>query len=532
MTLIERIAAALTNNKLDPAKFERAACALLQDKYPWLVPVESGTDFGRDGDIYRAIPGDPLSIGRLLATTGDPLRNLRSSHTSWPKNELRVDALVIACSQPITATTRKKLEDYCQKNRLPLPHCYGRDWLAETLRTNSDWRKELLRIAARLEAISPNPPGYTDEQPSFTGREDSLHQLRSAIDESSDVILAGTAGVGKTRLLSEVGNISFVEPLAKDHLADDLMGLSPRCAVVDDAHLHGDLLQELSRLREQEGLSFVIVATTWPDLTSEMAETLPTAATITLDLLPRDEMDRIVQAYGVTGVRSRHLILEQAEGRPGWARILCNALMSEDGEHVASGATLIDHVERYLHGATDSATTMDAIACVAALGGATHEDLTRIGTLVEVPLASLMAAIHSVATQGLLEQRYGNWYLPLPLRSPLVSRWFFGPRKTRSWDTLVEAFPERTRNLTEALLHAAAVVPVDELTSRARAWAGTLPIADQAEAWDEPTLSLVRDYALVDEAAATFATHTARGALLYDPVVETQPGAATSTGWR
>jgi hypothetical protein len=72
MPLIDRLERALDQG-VDPEVFERAASALLEDKYPWFSPVEAGKDFGRDADIYGVVSGDPDSRGRLLATTcGDP----------------------------------------------------------------------------------------------------------------------------------------------------------------------------------------------------------------------------------------------------------------------------------------------------------------------------------------------------------------------------------------------------------------------------------------------------------------------------
>ena len=152
-------------------------------------------------------------------------------------------------------------------------------------------------------------------------------------------------------------------------------------------------------------------------------------------------MDAIVQAAGVTSVHARHLVLDQAEGRPGWARALCEALVEGNGDRVASGEVLLDQVERYLRAAADSATTLDAVACIAALGGASQDDLERICALVGMPLASLVLAVHAVATSGLLEQTTGRWHFQPALRAPLVSRWFFGPRKSRSWGSVVEGIP-------------------------------------------------------------------------------------------
>ena len=522
MALVDRIDRALVERKLDPETFERAACALLQSRYPWLSPVEAGRDLGRDADIYRPLPEDPESRGRLLATTGDAFANLKRSHKRWVEEGLRVDQLVIACSNNLTGTTRKKIDQYCVDNSLPLPEYYGRDWLVNALLSNTEWREALTGVRGRLESLRPASFGHAESQTPFVGRDAILGHLQSTIGEGRDVVLEGVPGVGKTRLLGELGNeVSFVEPHARTYLAEDLLAFSPKCVVVDDAHPHAGLLAELSSLRTQEGLAFVIVASTWPDHASETATVLPSSARIRLDMLPRTEIDVVVQAAGVTSVRARQLVLDQAEGRPGWALALCSALVEGNGDHVASGATLLDQVERYLRGASDSATTMDAMALIAALGGATQDDLERISQLVGVPAAVLLNAVHAIATNGLLEEAHGRWHLQSALCAPIVSRWFFGMRKSRSWNSTLTAFPERAIDLTSMLLRAAAIQPLGEAGMVAREWARALPPATH---WDEPTIGLVRDYSRLDEEAATFATHAAQEVL-------SSPRAVNSTPW-
>jgi hypothetical protein len=155
LPLIDRIEQALARG-VDPDVFERAASALLQLRYPWLSPVEAGRDLGRDADIYRVRPGDPESRGRLLATTGDPLSNLKSSHKSWLKEqssgEFRVDALVITTTNNLTGTTRKKIDEYCRLHGLPLPEYYGHRWLVDALKSDAHWRETLIGIRGRLDA--------------------------------------------------------------------------------------------------------------------------------------------------------------------------------------------------------------------------------------------------------------------------------------------------------------------------------------------------------------------------------------------
>ncbi|WP_155846910.1 ATP-binding protein [Arthrobacter sp. 131MFCol6.1] len=510
MPLIDRIEQALARG-VDPDVFERAASALLQTRYPWLSPVEAGRDLGRDADIYRVRPEDPESRGRLLATTGDPLSNLKSSHKSWLKEqssgEFRVDALVITTTNNLTGTTRKKIDEYCRLHGLPLPEYYGHRWLVDALKSDAHWRETLIGIRGRLDALVPASQFATSEQQILLGRESDLAALREHLDQRRDVVLSGVSGAGKSRILAELTDALQVEPLARDHLLDDLMALSPSTVILDDAHLRLDLLTELTRLRAQEGLSFRIVASCWPEETASTSSRLSEPAAVLLDLLPRVVMDEIVRGAGVTAVRTRHLILSQAEGRPGWALTLCSAVVTASGANIFSGEALLDHVLRHLRQEAGSVLTIDLLACIAALDGADHVDLEAISRIQNRPLPVVMNSLHQVATNGLVESRNGKWHLQAALSSALVSGWFFSASRSGSWALLVESFPNRKHELISSMLRAASATNTEEAVTAAHAWATGL---EPAQEWDANTLSLVREYALVCAAAADFAADSAR----------------------
>lgn len=79
MDLVGQVLRAIQERPINPAEFERCACALLRTRYPGLSAVEGGHDFGRDADIYFLSDNDdPRRRGRLLATIGDPVANLRN----------------------------------------------------------------------------------------------------------------------------------------------------------------------------------------------------------------------------------------------------------------------------------------------------------------------------------------------------------------------------------------------------------------------------------------------------------------------
>lgn len=504
LSLVDRITRALDERRLDPDRFERAACALLRDRYPWLSPIEGGTDLGRDADLYRPLSANSESRGRLLVTTGDPVANFRRSRPRWREEGLRVDQLVIACSQPVSGTTRKTIERLCRESSLPLPEIYGRDWLVAELVQSPHWREFLVGVRGRVDALAPRPFDVAAPDGELLGREDELAALRGALDAGSDVVLSGAPGVGKTRLLLELGaTLLFVEPAAREHLADDLLSMEPTVVALDDAHLHSDVLQDLVRLRSQERLQFKVVAATWSDGLAEVSADLQSAVSVVADRLTLDHMDAIVRGAGVSSVRARRAILEQAEGRPGWALRLCETLVDGGGTDVVSGAALLDHVERHLRQASDSRATMDLLACAAALGTCSHDDLVPIAELVGIPLADASDSLRRLATNGLIDEVWDGWRLQPTLRAPLVARWFFGAARTRPWSTLKEAFPGRHRQLLASMLEAAEVDPSGPVARAAHEWARALP--DPAT-WDEQDLRLVALYARLGEEEAQFAS--------------------------
>lgn len=520
MDTVDRIRRALADQKLDPGKFERAACALLRPMFPHLSPVESGTDLGRDADIYGPISGDPESRGRVLCTTGDPLKNLKSSHASWKKSNLRVDQLVIACSRPVTGTMRRKLDAYCAEYGIPIPEVFGQDWFVEELRRNSEWRTFLTGVAGRLSSLAPVASTFGAETLPLEGRDAEFLELRDLITEG-DVLVYGVPGVGKSRLLAELGTDAFLaDPAQAQYFVDDLLDLSGELAVVilDDAHFFLDALRSLVKARAQEGLSFTVIAVTWPDEAEAVGEVLMPRGTLEVPLLPRDHVDAIVRASGVTGVLARKTILDQAQGRPGWALALARTLVGGNGYDLVSGGAMLDQVMRYFRMVSRSETGLDALACVAGLRGINLDEAQDIALLVGMPLADVTGLLRRLATNGLLEYRDEIWTLQPPLAPSLTARWFFGEQRRRPWRSLLKAFPDRARDLHHILLDVAVRFPSDEVLDLVRTWAHSLP--DPLE-WDELTAELVRDYCLVDQEAARFGSLAAIAILAADRPIET-----------
>lgn len=173
------------------------------------------------------------------------------------------------------------------------------------------------------------------------------------------------------------------------------------------------------------------------------------------DRLERTEMDTLIRSVGVTGHRARNLVLDQADGRPGWALALCEVLVKGGGQDVLTGNAHLANVERYLRRAAESQTALDALACMAALGKMSTEAAHRLAPVVGLPPAELTGLLERLAQHGLLDRSVHGWSLQPSLRAPLVARWFFGEPAQRPWSTLVEAFPDYQRILTISAFTAA-----------------------------------------------------------------------------
>jgi hypothetical protein len=534
MDLVLRVRQALDTQPVDPGEFERCACALLRTRYPGLSAVEGGHDFGRDADIYFPFErGDTTSRGRLMVTTGDPIANMRTGLGRMRDEGLHADLVVMACTGPVNADLRQKLDNLCKKHGIDPPHIYAHDWFVAELVREPHWRKRLLGVDGALGALLDLPLDAlenAESAPTLIGRDREVALLRDAVAAGKNIILIGVPGVGKTRLTMEMGEGTvFLETSPEGQLIDDLLLRAPTTVVVDDAHARLGELRILRRARHQEQLAFSIVATTWPDALADVREELPDATEIRVETLGPAEMDALVVSMGVTGHRARRTVLDQAAGRPGWALTLCNLFTTGHAVDVVSGSALWVRVERLLRRSTESEVAVDALACMAALGGASAEDLARIAPLVGLAPASVSSLMERLAHNGLVENRRGSdgtgqWRLQPALRSPLVARWFFTDPRSRPWQTMTATFPEREIDLTNAVV-AAAEAGSALARREAGSWADSLPPATQ---WSAATIHTVARYSGLDEPAVRFAVAGARELVAFVQASFTDQNAVTA----
>lgn len=513
MNLNERITKKLDAG-IDADVFERCAVALMANHYENVVGIEGGSDGGRDGDIIAPVADDPDSRGRILVTTGDSLSNLKSSHRTWKKfwdagETFRVDQLVMITSRSLSDAKRRTIETYCRTNDLPVPRIYARQWLVDSLRRDPDLRVELTGVKGRLEALTTKAPEPSSSFTDLFGRDEELDHLRAAVTLMNDVLLVGVPGVGKSRLLTELeGHVHFIDRLARDHLADDLFSIEPTTVVLDDAHLNQELLEQLVSLRSKEQFSFTVVAATWPGTEAPVEALLNKPTRVEVDRLARAALDQMIQALGVTGVRARSLVLEQSDGRPGWAAILSRLVINGAGDDLATGQPLLDQVAGLTTAIAGNAVLNDALACIAVLGAASLEDIEIIASHAGVPYADLIAWLEVTAQGGLVERNNDKWSVLAPLRSLIAASTFFGVRKRRSWASFSAKFPQDER-LDRAVLNLANDVRDTGVRTLAETWFDNISTKEI----DEIPLALVQVYSGIDETSADRAAVLARAVL-------------------
>lgn len=483
---LERIEQALANNDLDPALFERCAQDLLSETYPGLSPIPGGTDWGRDADAHDGSGGPPP---RLMVTKSRDYSDIRANMVggleSLKQHKVPFNRVVIANPAKLSETQRSKLRKEAAKHGARLDAVYDRGFFASRLRRDGEWRRRLLGLSGDPITVSRVPWRLAESpwsQLPFEGRDGVLDRIN---DGTGDVILTGKPGVGKTRLLSELPDVVFVDPdAAEDRLADDIRWIGPGLIVIDDVGQAAEQARFIQLLRRQEAdwLKIRLVVVCWPDEVESVRDLVPGAEEIELDLLERPEVDTIIRAMGITGVIARQEILDQAEGRAGWAVALADLLLRSGWDDLVTGKALLGQVDGYLRRSQLSVSARDLLAVVAALHRIGEQDLTTLAKTVGVTRPDAGRLLRIVAQGGLLDveqRRTASGALrQYSVRPPMLAsavateHYLLGDVPLGDIEELLEAWTDRRVDIVETVCVAAqlgsdrAVAIVDGLVDR------------------------------------------------------------------
>ena len=510
--------------RLDPEMFERCAVDLLREVYPGLAPIRGGDDGGMDGAIADSRGGTPIPL--VVTTAGSVIGNLTGNLESYRGGGGSASEAVLATSRPLTGRQRRNLEKRAGEFGIALRQIHDRADFVGRLYRNPAWRRELLGLTGDPPALSafprsPRPWPATE----LLGRDKEMAWLRTA---EGDVVISGQPGVGKTALLGELareGRGLFVVSADVGKIADAYRELDPDRVFVDDAHLDAvgareSLLGKLLRLRQELGVSFQIIVTTWPGHEIDIRHSLADGQVLRIDPLERSAVANVVLWVnrGFTDVLIGEII-DQSEGRPGLAVTLAQWAQRGMLKDLVNGRLLLSEMKNDLR---PSSITLDCLATFA-LGGQSGMALAGAARVMEIPETHLRGAILPVSSTGVIHEmrsdltpRRALSIKPAALRHALVRRTYFSGALAKSLGPAVkevEDAVECTRTLIGVLARGGSVpdnIIRDRLRRHAEAGVGN---------------NLWENYAWTGKEAADWilSNHPEKSGLAAEPALETAP---------
>lgn len=412
--------------ELDSEDFERCAQDLLRSIYPTLVPVRGGVDSGMDGAIAD---GEGSAYPLVCTTETDVIGNLTKSLDSYIASGGARRNVVLATSQALSPRRRRNLEKRAQEKKFTLIGIHDQAAMADLLYRSPEWCVELLGLTGKPPALSFQPkstrPMITDE---LVGRQSDLEWL---VKTQGDRLLVGQPGIGKTFLLYEYArqhNALFVNNDDVCEIAAELRRQKPNTLILDDAHVHRDLLVSLIHLRNQIHADFSILASSWPGEDEAVQECMgiSSSSVRVLERQSRTEILKIINNAGIGGPNGLlEEILNQAEGRAGLAVTLCHLCINGDVWDVVKGDALLKSIRSgFKNMVSPAAFDMLAHFSIAGEMGIAMADVAKVLGTPDINVRREMAHL---AAGGVLTTNQDRLSVrPRALRHVLVRDVFFG----------------------------------------------------------------------------------------------------------
>jgi hypothetical protein len=489
----EQVLAGL-NGTLNPQDFEDCMADLLRELFPTLVPVRGGKDSGMDGAIADG-EGEPFP---LVVTTGEDVeRNLRDSLDSFIERRQPARKVVFATSQVLTPPRRLKLMDLARERGFTLIQVIDQHGVANLLAKSPRWYKKLLGLSGTPSALSVVPRSrrpLLDLEP--IGRAGDLEWLQQT---AGDRVLSGEPGSGKTFLLYHLARqgwgLFLVDP--EGDVAGALREQRPGIVIVDDAHAEPDVLVKLRHLRQQMGIDFAIVATTWEGARNEVIEAMggiPEDKVRKLELLTRAEILEVFRSAGVEeDPDTMRYLIDQAASKPGLAVTIATLWLAGSWREVIEGKVLSRTLLAFFQEVLGPEAT-DVLAAFS-LGGDRGLEVEAVREFLDLNRLKIRQLAAGLAAGGVLSEVERDvlavW--PRPLRSALIRTVFFPPPgqpRTR-YKELFEKAPSSSK-AAETLIAAKSIgaeIPAGELrqlvagSGSRRAWNGLAQLSEQDARW-------------------------------------------------
>lgn len=327
----------------------------------------------------------------------------------------------------------------------------------------------------------------------LVGRDADIEWL---IHSEGDLLLIGQPGIGKTFLLYKytLGGFGlFVNSDDRGEIAMAINETRPDNVIVDDAHVHRELLADLQYIRRTSGGHFSIIASSWPGDANSVAELMQLADDKIRKLKPldRDQLVAVVNYAGISGpIGIVREIVDQAHRRPGLAVTLTQLLIDMGGRQVFLGDALRRTVlDAEPLGGERDATVLGAFS----VGGNSGISPRVVAGLLTIELVTLKVEVSRFAAAGILFENDGGLLCvqPRALREALVRDTFFG--EMAWWDIryLLERSPSAEDSAMTLIgaCHRGATVPIDllieqlERANSIRAWIRFAALGPEQKEW-------------------------------------------------
>jgi hypothetical protein len=483
----------------DHHAFEEAAVRLLQDLDPSLRSTGGPGDRARD------------AVGGIAGQRGDALIVMVSLEIKWAQKVRReLDRIARHGWEPkevwavtnrrTTPRSRDRLIDEAGERGWEL-RIFDQTWLVNRLLL-----PEHLELGQSLLGLAPpQPPAFLDPTeyraliarrgpmwPGFLGRDGDMDSLRDMIDAHQLVVVCGSGGIGKTRLVLELarqhsGRWMFVDDRApvEPRSINEIAGNDECVVVIDNAHRRDDLHQLIGLLERRHGeLRVVLIARPGYEeqLTNAVADTrvgpLRPDVFFALKPLGPKHIAHLLRAEPLSLAYSGAVdaIVRLSEGNPQIA--LLAGQLSKGGtpvEAMGRDEMLQSYVASLLASVTstvggDTRVFRETLSLAAALNGIPQDDeelMSVVAELLEVSRRGLIRILADLADAGLLTEEHRQFVVtPDVLAEHVLWAAFFSSRwrPTIAYSEVWKAASPRYRvKLVSALGRLPAAVMPDEL---------------------------------------------------------------------